>query len=845
MHCKRAEGAGNDAWDVSEHCVEFVSDEPQIRAVGRYAVDAGVRGHLGDAAAAAADDDDATAASIGPNLERCVKRGSFGTVVNIVDYGVAAFDDVQRGEYVLRVCADKAAFGKQCEFLFATGSLVTTRQSPFFLRMRTAFSCSSHIDHTTGFGSAPIGGDSPVPASAVAWTRVFDIVRANFGIAKDGVQPRQRRRGALRQAARHAAAAPALLLASKHAEDFARCLDVRGEMDDVERWRRRPQRPREQAAAAQEQQGGAESGKVDWWTGAAADDEDDDDDDEQEDGGYAAGGVPLYCLVMERANSSTLAELIATWAQSATAAATRTATAAHSSAGAAATAVCARYPDTSSVLMFQLAQAVAAMHRAGIVHRDLKASNVVLDCRGTPAAVPDAHFEEFELASRANRETGGGGGGGGSSGSGGATVPTFGFFDAALGMRLYRPPALRRVPGADCGGAVGAVRVKIIDFDFSMFARGGQIKHYTWTTKGSPTNMAPELVYLTCAGFNATRHVFKPDVFSLGVLCGELATERPMTTLLAEHGFRRELMRPHNTVYVVGAYVGFASYAALRTYRAFIERYLEGAPKKRSTRSQRNTAMQALLALRDLFDERALIDAVCAMHGAGAAVADCVRHRWGVTASTMHRGALFCRLAHSDAAAAAAVATPSTRNAALTSMLRGMLEWDFERRSDIYDVLFSPMFDCYQSTQPPTPPPATPATPAATTTATCGSDMWLLSVPHLGAPAAEAPRQNGERGRGRRRDCGAASLAEKARLGECALPGCSATSKKYASRQYTPTGSAAEATAPTSVYYCSGRCERVGEAHDWWHQAAAGAGATGGGGTSVRACKCGALPGVY
>ena len=745
--------ASGELWDVSEQCVEHMSAEPQIRAVGVYAVDtctlqhpAGGIGGDGEAAV---------------NIEQCVRRGSFGVVLNVRDPVRAAVDPVQRGEYALRICTDAASFAKQCELLFAVQAIAVARQSPFFLQMRTAFTCTSHIDKTVRFAtstaaSSPQSSHGSSAAAVVPWSRVFSFLRQTFNIAETQPVVSAGAAASLREMHNRDAAvsriktAPApLLTVSEHASAFARCLPAYAMCDGGD---------------------GTDDGSDDGSGATAADDD---------EGGKSAGGTPLYCLVMERANASTLAELIQEWSHDAGAAATRQ-----------------QRRHIATVFMFQLAQALAAMHRMGIAHRDVKSSNVVLDCRqtepgGSNGGADDRRFGGSPVPTST-------GGGGGTAAPGGRQ--TFGFFDPSFGMRIYRPPSVHHVPGmrvqqrCASDGANASVCVKFIDFDFSMMARGGQVKHYTWGTEGSPTNMAPELVYLACAGINCTQHVFKPDVYSLGVLYGELATERPMAALLQQYGFRKRDMHPHNVIYVAAAYAGFPRRAALRAYRAFIKQYLEHAPKTVSTRRQRNTAMQSLLALRDLFDTRTLIDAVRAVHRFATASAtaappppDCVRQLWGVSMQTLHEGALFCELR-----------ARGEDGSALARTLAGMLQWDFERRHDAYDALFSPMFDEYRAQG-----------------AAAHDDVWLLSVPHTGrrapAPATDsAPR-------------GLCTLEAKVAHGECVLPGCAtpAVPTECASRQYA-----------AAAAYCSSRCKRVGEQHSWWRTVAAP--------VEAAVCTCGA-----
>ncbi len=106
-------------WDVST-CNEYISNNIDVKATGLYSVDTS-RGY------------DKT------DQPRFLKQGSFGIVIDVKNEE----HKKKNKEYVLRLSNDKSAFDKQWEFSFLMNSIIKNRQSPFFLKMKTAFYCDS------------------------------------------------------------------------------------------------------------------------------------------------------------------------------------------------------------------------------------------------------------------------------------------------------------------------------------------------------------------------------------------------------------------------------------------------------------------------------------------------------------------------------------------------------------------------------------------------------------------------------------------------------------------------------------------------------------------------------
>lgn len=436
------------------------------------------------------------------------------------------------------------------------------------------------------------------------------------------------------------------------------------------------------------------------------------------------------------------------------------------------------------VLMLELAQGLAAMHQTGIAHRDIKSGNTVLSQRNTRGNI------------------------------------SFVFFNRKFQHRIYRVKEPEIVPGIDNaflqrrGRPKGFVRPHFIDWDFSMQSLGGQIKYYYSEAKGTPSSIAPEIIYLTYAGFNRTQWVFKPDIFSMGMMFSEIITGYTISSLIMLEGegyaFNEERLIQRNVIFVIAAYTGFPSESIINQYKMFMESYLENVEKTPETAEQRSIVMDKLESLNLLFEFESTLRGILAQRRSGFKVPDFIEQKWGISAALFQKGILFDYLDK-------LVSEKKVRRKTQT-LLRRMLRWNFEKRPSASQVVFSNTFDKYLVDD-----------------VNENDSVWILPVSRLSpAPIRVLSEETGETTPSIFRNVGDGyesipitasdelfGLAEQDEVGEdespvyhdlqdklerneCLMPGClNKTSNKYLHKKNKKPA------------FCSGKCFRVYEKYDW------------------------------
>lgn len=332
--------------------------------------------------------------------------------------------------------------------------------------------------------------------------------------------------------------------------------------------------------------------------------------------------------------------------------------------------------DFKLALAFQMTQAVAALHKIGIAHRDITTGNIVLSERPSPVRVDvfdvrhtDAdrdttyeipRFQTIPGVSGVDRDP--------------ATVIIPHIIDYDLAMRLVDPP---KGPCAD-----------------TRLGKSERVLYGSSRIRGSPETIAPEVVFLSDVGLNQDPDLFfKPDVYSLGVLVGEIVTGYSIFDLLFNLGeimkiqvssgdpigFREELAGQDSIEMLHAAYTGFPSMGDIAEYEA-IRTAKIAALQDTQTPDGLETELETIFALQE---DRVRLDEILERGDSGTK-RDWFLQVYGIPAEVFDRGALFFFL---DQQAQTSL-VPST----LIRWIRAATSWDVRSRPLTDALLAHPLF---------------------------------------------------------------------------------------------------------------------------------------------------------
>lgn len=332
--------------------------------------------------------------------------------------------------------------------------------------------------------------------------------------------------------------------------------------------------------------------------------------------------------------------------------------------------------DFKLSLVFQLTQAVTALHNIGIAHRDITSGNIVLSERPSPVRV-----DVFDVRH---------------SGAESDTTYEIPRFQTIPGVRgVDRDPATVIIPHViDYDLAMRLVDTPRGPFADARFGDSDRVLYGSSRIRGSPETIAPEVVLLSDVGLNQDPDLFfKPDVYSLGVLVGEIISGYSIFDLLFNLGqimqlqvssgdpigFREELAGQDSIEMLHAAYTGMPSMGDIAEYEAIRTAKLSGM-QEAQTPIDLDTQLETIFSLQEA---RIRLDEILERGDSGTS-RDWFLQVYGIPAEIFDRGALFFFL---DRQAQTSL-VPST----LIRWLRAATEWDVRSRPLTEALLAHPLF---------------------------------------------------------------------------------------------------------------------------------------------------------